>query len=92
MSIWYICGTNGAITMCACAKTSFRTLTSFPYAVFCVGGTQWVILSAANAKSRVGNAREGPKRRLCHARDGRRRHAGGIASEYRKHPKHEFRC
>ena len=39
--------------MCACAKTSFRTLTSFPYAVLCVGGTQWVILSAAAAQNRV---------------------------------------
>ena len=26
-----------------CAKTSFRTLTSVPHAVVCVGNTQWVV-------------------------------------------------
>ena len=33
-------------------------------AVFCDGGTQWVVLSAAAAKNRVKNAHGGPKRRL----------------------------
>ena len=36
-------------------------------AVFCGGGTQWVMLSAAAAKIRVKNAHAGPKRRLSHA-------------------------
>ena len=38
-----------------------------PRAVFCGGGTQWVVLSAAAAKSRARNASEGPERRPLHA-------------------------
>ena len=54
-----------------------------PHAVFCGGGTQWVVLSATTAKKRVGNAHVGPKRRLPHAptaiggtADGTRRSTG----------------
>ena len=35
-------------------KTSLRTLTRVPHAVFCVGGTQYHPLSAANAKTARG--------------------------------------
>ena len=65
---------------------------SVSHSVFRVGRTQWVVLSAAATQNRVKNAHGGPKRRLQQARDGRRRHVGGIPSELRKHPKHGFKC
>ena len=45
-----------------------------------------------HSKPREKRSWRGPIRRLQQARDGRRRHAGGIASELRKHPKHGFKC
>ena len=65
---------------------------SVSHSVFFANRTQWVLLSAISEENRVKNAHGGPKRRLQQARDGRRRHVGGIASELRKHPKHGFKC
>ena len=44
------------------AEDAFGTRTCVPRAVFCDGGTQWVVLSAAVAKIRTGNARGGTER------------------------------
>ena len=65
---------------------------SVSHSVSRVGNTQWVVLSVAATQNCVRNAHGGPTQRLQQARDGRRRHAGGIASELRKHPKHGFKC
>ena len=61
------------------SKTTCTPL-SVSNSVFCVGGTQWVVLSATVTQNRVRNAHGGTGRRLQQARDGRRRHVGGIAS------------
>ena len=61
---------------------------SVSHSVFCVGRTQWVVLSAAATQNRVKNAHGGPKRRLREAPTAVGGHVGGIASELRKHPKH----
>ena len=37
------------------------------HAVFCAGGTQWVLLSAAAAENRMENANCDPRRCLPHA-------------------------
>ena len=50
------------------------------YAVLCGGGTQWVMVSAATAENRMGNAHGGPKRRLPHAPTA----IGGIADGARR--------
>ena len=71
------------------SKTSPCTPMSVSNSVFCVGRTQWVVLSAATTQNRV------KKLIMVHFfdasaassdGDGRRRHAGCIASELRKHP------
>ena len=49
------------------SKTSPCTPMSVSNSVFCVGGTQWVVLSAAATRNRVKNAQGGPKRRLQQA-------------------------
>ena len=46
------------------AEDAFGTRTCVPRAVFCDGRTQWVVLRAAVAKDRTGNALPAPKRRL----------------------------
>ena len=51
-----------------------------PHAVFCDGGTQWVVLSAATAQNRMGNASLAPKRRVPHAPTA----IGGIADGVRR--------
>ena len=43
-------------------KTSFGTAMRVFYAVLCGGGTQWVMVSAATAENRMGNAHGDPKR------------------------------
>ena len=48
-------------------QTSLCTPMSVFHAVFCGGGTQWVVLSAAAAKNRVKNAKCGTGRRPSHA-------------------------
>ena len=45
------------------AKTSFGSRKRVLYAFFCVGRTQWVVLSAAATQNRMRNACEAPKRR-----------------------------
>ena len=51
-----------------------------PQADFCDGGTQWDVLSAAAAKSRMGNAHVCTGRRLLHAPTA----IGGIADGVRR--------
>ena len=68
---------------------------SVSHSVFRVGRTQWVVLSADATQNRVKNAHGGPKRRSPQAPTavGGTAHAGGIASELRKHPKcHGLKC
>ena len=60
--------------------TSFGTAMRVSYAVLCGGGTQWVMVSAATAENRMGNAHGGPKRRLPHAPTA----IGGIADGARR--------
>ena len=72
-------------------RFTFGPSTSVSHSVFRVGNRlqKWVVLSVAATQNRVsGMLHGGPTRRLQQARDGRRRRAGGIASELRKHPKH----
>ena len=47
--------------------TSFGPAMRVFYAVLCGGGTQWVMVSAATAENRMGNAHGGLKQRLPHA-------------------------
>ena len=49
------------------SKTSPCTPMSVSNSVFCVGGTQWVVLSAASTQNRVKNAHGGTGRRLQQA-------------------------
>ena len=48
-------------------NVAFGTAMSVSYAAFCAAGTQWVVLSARSAKSRVSNAHGGPKLDINHA-------------------------
>ena len=50
------------------------------HAVFCAGGTQWVLLSAAAAENRMENANCDPRRRLPQAPTA----IGGIADGVRR--------
>lgn len=43
------------------SKTSFGPTLSVSHSVFCVGRTQWVVLSAPATQNRVKNAQGGPK-------------------------------
>ena len=46
----------------SCRTTPLGTAIRVFRTIFCVGGTQWVSMSAANAKNRVKNAYGGPER------------------------------
>ena len=68
---------------------------AFPTRVFCGGRTLWVLLSAPAAQNRV---HWGTLVRVLNdvfvmlATALPHRHAGGIASELCKHPKHGIKC
>ena len=62
------------------ARDTARTELVRRVRVTCLGGTQWVVLSAATAKNRMWNASLAPKRRVPHAPTA----IGGIADGVRR--------